>query len=71
MGCAARLPPFPPALLGAAARLTGRAAMWQSLAGSFVASPANALALGWAPAKTLHQSLAETGRYYNTTHPSA
>jgi UDP-glucose 4-epimerase len=71
MGCAARLPPFPPALLGAAARLAGRAAMWQSLAGNFAANPANALALGWAPAKTLHQSLAETGRYYITTRSPA
>ncbi len=71
MGCTARLPPFPPALLGAAARLAGRAAMWQSLAGSFAANPANALALGWAPAKTLHQSLAETGRYYITTRKPA
>jgi UDP-glucose 4-epimerase len=71
MGRTAWLPPFPPGLLGAAARISGRAAMWQSLAGSFVANPANALALGWAPAKTLHESLAETGRYYNTTHSSA
>jgi UDP-glucose 4-epimerase len=54
----------PPALLGAAARVAGRAAMWQSLAGSFVADPRAALALGWAPQETLAESLVRTGGAY-------
>jgi UDP-glucose 4-epimerase len=55
------LVPFPPGLLGLAAGAAGRAAMWQSLAGSFVADPQNARALGWAPRETLAESLARTG----------
>jgi UDP-glucose 4-epimerase len=61
MGMRPRLLPCPPALLAAGAGLLGRAAMWQSLAGNFIASPQAALALGWRPAKTLSQSLIETG----------
>jgi UDP-glucose 4-epimerase len=60
----ARLLPFPPAILAAAARLSGRGAMWQSLAGSFVAAPEAALALGWKPRKTLEESLVRTGANY-------
>jgi nucleoside-diphosphate-sugar epimerase len=71
MGVQPRLLPCPPGLLAAGAGLLGRAAMWQSLAGSFVADPQAALALGWAPRAGLEQGLAETGRYYNTTSPSA
>jgi nucleoside-diphosphate-sugar epimerase len=56
-----RLLPCPPGLLAAGASLLGRAAMWQSLAGDFIASPQAALALGWTPAKTLVESLIETG----------
>jgi len=58
---------FPSGLLSLAATAAGRAAMWQSLAGSFAAAPQNALALGWAPRKTLAESLAETGAAYVVT----
>jgi UDP-glucose 4-epimerase len=61
MGANARLLPCPPGLLAAPAALLGRTAMWQSLAGNFIANPQAALALGWTPAKTLSQSLIETG----------
>jgi UDP-glucose 4-epimerase len=61
MGVRAVLPACPPGLLAAAARLAGREAMWQSLAGSFVAEPRAALALGWAPANSLAESLVRTG----------
>jgi UDP-glucose 4-epimerase len=71
MGVQPRLLPCPPGLLAAGAGLLGRAAMWQSLAGSFVADPQAALALGWAPSAGLERGLAETARYYNTTSPSA
>jgi UDP-glucose 4-epimerase len=54
----------PPGLLASAARLAGRGAMWQSLAGSFVADPRAALGLGWAPANTLAESLVRTGAAY-------
>jgi UDP-glucose 4-epimerase len=67
MGITPRLLPGPPALLAAGAALLGRAAMWQSLAGNFVANPQAALSLGWAPAKTLSQSLMETGAAYVVT----
>jgi UDP-glucose 4-epimerase len=62
-----RLLPFPPALLAAGASVLGRAAMWQSLAGSFVANPSAALALGWAPRQTLAESLQKTGAAYVVT----
>jgi nucleoside-diphosphate-sugar epimerase len=68
MGMAPRLFPFPPALLGLAAQITGRGAMWQSLAGSFTVTPHAALAMGWKPAQTLAETLRATSRYYNTTH---
>jgi UDP-glucose 4-epimerase len=64
MGIKPILLPFPPALLAAAASVLGRAAMWQSLAGSFVANPEAAHALGWAPRKTLAENLTETGAAY-------
>jgi UDP-glucose 4-epimerase len=63
-----RLLPCPPALLAAGAAAAGRAAMWQSLAGSFCSDPAAALALGWTPAQSLRESLVDVGRYHNTTH---
>ena len=68
MGISPILLPFPPAILAAAAGVVGRAAMWQSLAGSFIAAPDAALALGWHPAQSLVEDLREVGRYYNTTH---
>jgi len=64
MGTTARLLPCPPALLAAGAALLGRSAMWQSVAGNFVAHPQAALALGWRPEKTLGQSLVQTGAAY-------
>jgi UDP-glucose 4-epimerase len=64
MGVRALLLPCPPAFLATGAALLGRAAIWQSLAGNFIANPQAASALGWSPAKTLNQSLAETGAAY-------
>ncbi len=64
MGLRPRLLPCPPAALAAGARLLGREAMWQSLGGSFVADPAAALALGWAPRESLAESLQRTGAAY-------
>jgi len=69
MGVRAKLFSVPGSILGLGASLAGRSAMWQSLAGSFVARPEAALALGWRPAQNLTESLRETGRYYNTTNP--
>jgi UDP-glucose 4-epimerase len=71
MGVRAKLFGVPGGILGLVASLAGRAAMWQSLAGNFVARPEAALALGWRPAQSLAESLRETGRYYNTTTPTA
>lgn len=59
--------PFPPAILAAAAKMLGRAAMWQSLAGSFAANPLAALELGWAPANSLRESLTKTGQAYGVS----
>jgi UDP-glucose 4-epimerase len=67
MGVPVRLPKMPPALLAAAAASLGRAAMWQSLAGSFAADPKAALALGWAPRQGLRENLIETARHYAVT----
>jgi len=67
MGVRPRLFGVPGDILALAAALGGRAAMWQSLAGNFVARPAAALALSWRPAENLTATLRETGRYYNTT----
>jgi nucleoside-diphosphate-sugar epimerase len=64
MGRRPVLLPFPPVLLGWAAAATSRSAMWQSLAGSFVADPAAAGSLGWNPAETLETSLVRTGAAY-------
>lgn len=58
----ARLWPFPPALLGLAARLLGKELMWQSLSGSLVVTPRAALDLGWRPAYSLQQSLLRTAQ---------
>jgi nucleoside-diphosphate-sugar epimerase len=59
-----KLLPFPPSILAATAKMLGRAAMWQSLAGSFSANPQAALRLGWTPANSLRESLIKTGRAY-------
>jgi UDP-glucose 4-epimerase len=67
MGVKPRLLPFPPALLAAGASVLGRAAMWQSLAGSFTANPQAARALGWAPRQTLTESLNQTGAAFVVT----
>ena len=67
LGVPARLFPFPTPLLGLGARLLGRAEMFQSLTGDFIAAPANALALGWKPAESLAETLGATSRYYITT----
>lgn len=64
MGVGARLLPCPPWILAMVARLAGRAAMYESLAGDFVVNPAAALALGWRPAESLAESLAKTGAAY-------
>jgi UDP-glucose 4-epimerase len=64
MGQNAWLPPVPPRILSAGSKILGRAALWQSLAGSFIANPQAARAIGWAPAKTLAESLAKTGAAY-------
>lgn len=58
----ARLWPFPPMLLGLAARLLGKELMWQSLSGSLVVTPRAALALGWRPTYSLQQSLLRTAQ---------
>ncbi len=71
LGVRPRLFPCPTALLGAAARAAGRAAMWQSLAGDFAAAPDAALALGWRPAADLAEQLRQTARYYDTTGTEA
>jgi len=57
LGVPPRLIPAPAPLLAAAARLTGRAALWQSVAGSFQAAPNTALSLGWRPAAPLADQL--------------
>jgi UDP-glucose 4-epimerase len=64
MGVRATLLNFPAPALAAAAKALGRAAMWQSLAGSFVADPQAATQLGWAPSNTLRESLIKTGQSY-------
>lgn len=58
----ALLPKIPAAIPAMAARMLGREAMWQSLAGSFVAAPKAALGLGWMPRASLRESLVETAR---------
>jgi UDP-glucose 4-epimerase len=67
MGVKPILLPFPPALLSTGASLLGRAAMWQSLAGSFVANPQAARTLGWAPRRALAERLTQTGAAYVVT----
>jgi UDP-glucose 4-epimerase len=61
MGVSARLLPCPAGILRLGARLAGRAAMFESLAGDFVVDPKAALALGWRPAENLADSLVKTG----------
>ena len=68
LGRPARLFPFPPALLGLAARLLGRGAIWESLARNFGVAPRAALELGWNPAESLAETLRATARYDITTH---
>jgi nucleoside-diphosphate-sugar epimerase len=67
----AKLIACPLDLLSAGATLLGRAGMWQSLAGDFVANPAAALGLGWRPAESLAESLRRTARYHHTTSLTA
>ena len=67
MGVRAKLLNFPAPVLEAAAKMLGRAAMWQSLAGSFIANPQAASHLGWAPSKTLTESLVKTGQSYTVS----
>ncbi|OYV34934.1 MAG: hypothetical protein B7Z81_09370 [Acidocella sp. 20-61-6] len=62
----AKLPTWPEPVLATIATLLGRAAMWQSLSGNFVANPAAARALGWRPAQSLEESLISTARYHTT-----
>ena len=54
--------PVPPALLGAALRLSGRAEAFERLAGSLVASPAALMRLGWAPPLATRAGLAALAR---------
>jgi len=67
MNIAPLLLPFPPALLALGATLARRPAMFQSFAGSFIALPQAALALGWRPAETLEKSLQKTGAAFVVT----
>ncbi len=71
LGVRAKIWSWPTELLSVGAALLGRKAMWQSLAGDFVPNPVAALGLGWRPAESLAESLAQTARYYNTTGVSA
>jgi UDP-glucose 4-epimerase len=71
LGVKGKLSSVPPELLATGAKLLGRGAMWQSLAGNFVANPAAARALGWEPTQTLEESFILTARYYSTTHGKA
>ena len=67
MGVRANLPAFPASFLATFAKMLGREAMWQSLAGSFVANPQAALQLGWAPSTRLKESLIKTGQNYTVS----
>jgi UDP-glucose 4-epimerase len=67
MGVRPNLLNFPAPVLAAAAKTLGRAAMWQSLAGSFVADPQAATQLGWAPSNTLRESLIKTGEAFTVS----
>jgi nucleoside-diphosphate-sugar epimerase len=71
LGVQGKLSSVPPELLATGAKLLGRVAMWQSLAGNFVANPAAARALGWEPAQTLEESFILMAWYYSTTHGKA
>ncbi len=71
LGVAPKLFACPPELLATGAGMLGRSAMWQSLAGNFIANPGQARALGWRPAQTLAESFASIARYYNTTDTNA
>jgi len=61
----------PSQLLSAAATLLGRAPMWQSLSGNFIANPVCARAIGWSPVETLAESFVQVARYHHTTVPNA
>jgi nucleoside-diphosphate-sugar epimerase len=56
------LVPLPPALVRAAARLTGRAEVMDLIEGSLVVDPARLLAAGWKPALSTRAALADTVR---------
>jgi UDP-glucose 4-epimerase len=64
MGVKPRLLPCPPKLLGFAAGVLGRTAMWQGLAGNYIANPQAARNLGWSPRESLTESLTKTGQSY-------
>jgi UDP-glucose 4-epimerase len=67
MGVRPKLLNIPAPVLAGAAKMLGRAAMWQSLAGSFIANPQAATQLGWAPTHTLRESLIKTGQSYTVS----
>jgi UDP-glucose 4-epimerase len=67
LGVRAKLPAFPTPILAAFASMLGRAAMWQSLAGSFIANPRAAVDLGWAPSYSLRESLIKTGQSFGVS----
>jgi nucleoside-diphosphate-sugar epimerase len=54
--------PVPPALLRAALRASGRAEIFERLAGSLVADPSALMRLGWKPEVSTPHGLAELGR---------
>jgi len=62
LGRAPGLIPVPPSLLKTALRATGRAEIYQRLAGSLVAEPASLLRLGWKPPVTTAEALAALAR---------
>ena len=60
-----RLWPFPPALLGLAARLLGQSAVWERLAGSLQLDIGKARQqLGWQPRMTVDEALARSADWY-------
>ena len=65
----ARLLPVPPALLRLAGRLTGRSAQVDRLIGALQLDTARIrTTLGWQPPYSTDEGLAETARWYRSTH---
>jgi nucleoside-diphosphate-sugar epimerase len=54
--------PMPPALMGAALKLAGRAAVWERLAGDLVVDPGKLIAAGWQPKGDTLDGLAQLAR---------